>query len=120
MLQPLGAVPTAPLSKPSLNNTPPPLGAEELLEDGLMLEATDELATEERIELDATELGADELTTEDRMELEATEERIELEATEERMELEATDKLAAEEDTVAPQAAPVTWGTSTVVPPLLP
>jgi hypothetical protein len=104
-----------PLSKSSLKKTPFPLATDELLaEDGLELDATeliDELATDERLELETT------VTLEDKEErtelLESTEDRTELEA----IELDTTEELETE-DTV-PQAAPVTCGTS-AVPLLLP
>ena len=119
VLQPAGAVPTVPLSKPSVKNTPPPLETEELLaDDGFALDATElagtaELATEERLELETTEETGVLESTEERLELETTDERTELDAT------EFTDEFAAEEDAAASQPVPVTNGISGV-PLLLP
>jgi len=118
-----------PLSKPSLKNTPAatdefPADEEDLeleLAGTDELEATDELATEDFIELEDSELD-----TEERMELEATEldteERIELEATELETTEEERTELADEltEEVAEPQTAPVTCGTSAVAPVLLP
>lgn len=104
-----------PLSKSSLKKTPFPLVPDELIdEDGLELDAIElieELATDERLELEITVALED---TEERTELlETTDDRTELEV----IELDATEELETE-DTV-PQTAPVTCGTS-AVPLLLP
>jgi hypothetical protein len=115
VFQPAGAVPTVPLSNPSVKNTPAPLETEELLaDDGFELEVdATELATEERLELETTEeIGVLE-STEERLELATTDERAELEAT------EATDEFATEDDAVASHPVPVTSGISGV-PLLLP
>jgi hypothetical protein len=90
VLQPAGALPTVPLSKPSVTNTPAPF-------------ETDELETTEDtdLELAATELAGTEFTEEERTELTAPE--------------VATDEVVLE-----PQSVPVTWGISAVAVPLVP